>query len=95
MTISEPLVVGYVFGALVLIVSFAATILKLSKPLQDLNINIIKLTTVVSYITKEQDSIKHRVETHGQELDRNKEMLIKHEERLKQLEEVFHEYKQI
>ena len=93
MTINEPLIVGYVLGALVLIIGFAATILKLSKPLQDLNINIIKLTTVVSYITKEQESIKHRVETHGKELDDNKEMLIKHEERLKQLEELLHEHK--
>ena len=93
MTINEPLIVGYVLGALVLIIGFAATILKLSKPLQDLNINIIKLTTVVSYITKEQESIKHRVETHGKALDDNKEMLIKHEERLKQLEELLHEHK--
>lgn len=93
MTINEPLIIGYVLGALVLIIGFAATILKLSKPLQDLNINIIKLTTVVSYITKEQESIKHRVETHGKELDDNKEMLIKHEERLKQLEELLHEHK--
>ena len=93
MTINEPLIVGYVLGALVLIIGFAATILKLSKPLQDLNINIIKLTTVVSYITKEQESIKHRVETHGKELDDNKETLIKHEERLKQLEELLHEHK--
>lgn len=93
MTISEPLIIGYVLGALVLIIGFAATILKLSKPLQDLNINIIKLTTVVSYITKEQDSIKHRVEEHGKELDSNKEMIIKHEERLKQLEELLHDHK--
>ena len=93
MTINEPLIIGYVLGALVLIIGFAATILKLSKPLQDLNINIIKLTTVVSYITKEQDSIKHRVEEHGKELDYNKEMIIKHEERLKQLEDLLHDHK--
>lgn len=92
MTINEPLIVGYVLGALVLIIGFAATILKLSKPLQDLNINIIKLTTVVSYITKEQNDIRQRVTTHGKELDETKLMLTEHDVRLKQLEETLHEH---
>ena len=92
MTISEPLITGYVLGALVLIVGFAATILKLSKPLQDLNINIIKLTTVVSYITKEQNDLKGRVTQHGKELDANTKLLIEHEARIKQMEELLHEH---
>lgn len=92
MTINEPLIVGYVLGALVLIIGFAATILKLSKPLQDLNMNIIKLTTVVSYITKEQNDIRQRVTTHGKELDETKLMLTEHDVRLKQLEETLHEH---
>ena len=92
MNISEPLIVGYVLGALVLIIGFAATILKLSKPLQDLNINIIKLTTVVSYISKEQNDLKSRISQHGKELDENTKLLIEHESRIKQMEELLHEH---
>lgn len=62
--LSEHALIGYVLAALVLIASFAAIVLKVSKPLQDLNINIVKLTTVMSFIVKEQDSLKETVKKH-------------------------------
>lgn len=67
--VSEHVIVGYVLAALVLILSFAAVILKISKPLQDLNINIGKLTTVMSFIVKEQESLKETQKNQGKAIE--------------------------
>lgn len=67
--LDEHTIAGYVLAALVLIFGFAAVILKISKPLQDLNINIVKLTTVMSFIVKEQDSLKETVKIQGKAIE--------------------------
>ena len=67
--LNESTLIGYVLAALVLILGFAATVLKISRPIQDLNINIIKLTTVMSFFSKEQTSLKCIVEKHTEALD--------------------------
>lgn len=66
---NEQTIIGYVLAALVLIASFAAVILKISKPLQDLNTNIVKLTTVMSFIGKEQDSLREVTKKHTEALE--------------------------
>ena len=54
---SEHVIVGYVLAALMLILSFAAVILKISKPLQDLN------------IIKEQESLKETQKNQGKAIE--------------------------
>lgn len=66
---NEQTIIGYVLAALVLIASFATVILKLIKPLQDLNTNIVKLTTAISFIVKEQDSLKEVTKKHTEALE--------------------------
>lgn len=66
---NEHTIVGYVLAALVLIIGFVATVLKLTRPIQDLNTNIVKLTTIMSFLVKEQDNLKERVTEHGKEID--------------------------
>lgn len=67
--INESTIVGYVLAAAVLIGGFIITILKLYKPLQDLNMNIVKLTTALSFIVKEQDHLKERMKKYDEALD--------------------------
>ena len=67
--INEHTIVGYVLAAIVLIIGFAATVLKISKPLQDLNLNIVKLTTVMSFIVKEQETLKESLKSHAEALE--------------------------
>ena len=69
-SVTESTIVGYVLAALVLVIGFAATVLKLNKPLQELNSNIVKLTTVVQFLVQEQKELKQRVSNHGHELDK-------------------------
>ena len=69
-SITESTIVGYVLAALVLVIGFAATVLKLNKPLQELNSNIVKLTTIVQFLVQEQKELKQRVSNHGHELDK-------------------------
>jgi hypothetical protein len=85
--ISEHTIVGYVLGALVLIVGFAATILKLYKPLQDLNIGITKLTTIMQFILGEQKDLKNRVAMHGKALDNITNQLTEYRVKIEQFEQ--------
>ena len=67
--INEHTMIGYVLAALVLILGLVATILKISKPLQDLNLNIVKLTTVMSFIVKEQETLKESLKSHSEAIE--------------------------
>lgn len=84
--LDEHIIVGYVLAALVLIIGFAATILKLYRPLQDLNLGITKLTTIMQFILEEQKTLKTRITKHGQELDKVVQQLTEHNIKIEQLE---------
>lgn len=57
------------------------------KPLNDLNLNIMKLTMAIENM-QEKDKVRdQRITKHGEEIDELKETSLKHDGRIKSLEE--------
>ncbi len=78
--------VGIIIAALVVIAGFVSVIVKVMKPINDLNLNIVKLTAAIDRLIdndKRQDS---RIANHGREIDELKTGFAEHEVRIRTLE---------
>ena len=85
MAINEML--GIIISAAIAIGSFVALVLKVIKPINDLNISIVKLTAAIESLLANDKRQDERIKKHGEEIDRLTLQGAYHEERLKNLED--------
>lgn len=80
--------VGIIIAAIVVIAGFVSVIVKVMKPINDLNLNIVKLTAAIDRLIdndKRQDS---RIANHGREIDELKTGFADHDARIRTLESI-------
>ena len=61
--------VGMMISAIAVISAFAAVIVKIIKPINDLNINIVKLTAAIDKLTDNDKRQDERIACHGKQID--------------------------
>lgn len=92
---------GLVFAALIAIVGFFISIKKSlndeKKPIEDLNLNIVRLNTNFEHMLENDVIRDRRITRHGEEIDEiiekqreNEKTLIKHDMRIGNLEKIGH-----
>ena len=78
--------VGIIIGAVVVIAGFVGVIIKVMKPINDLNLNIVKLTASIDRLIDNDKRQDERITNHGREIDKINIELENHKERIKHLE---------
>ena len=81
-----PDMVGVIISAVVVVGSFVALIFKIAKPINDLNISIIKLTAAIKGLLENDKIQDARINKHGCEIDSLNLKMVNHEQRLQDLE---------
>lgn len=84
MTVNET--VGLIIAAVVVVAGFVGIIIKLLKPINDLNINIVRLTAAIERLIENDKVQDNRIDKHGQEIDKLSLKWENHEQRLINLE---------
>lgn len=84
MTVNET--VGLIIAAVVVVAGFVGIIIKLLKPINDLNINIVRLTAAIERLIENDKVQDNRINKHGQEIDKLSLKWENHEQRLINLE---------
>ena len=84
MAINE--MVGIIISAAIAIGSFVALVLKVIKPINDLNISIVKLTAAIESLLANDKRQDDRINKHGTEIDSINMQIVNHEQRIKNLE---------
>lgn len=84
MTVNET--VGLIIAAVVVVAGFVGIIIKLLKPINDLNINIVRLTAAIERLVENDKVQDNRINKHGQEIDKLSLKWENHEQRLINLE---------
>lgn len=79
-------VVGMVVIAVITLGSIFTVFLKATKPINDLNMNIIKLNETIKNLLENEKIQNKRLDKHGEEIDQLKSLVAIHEERLKNME---------
>ena len=62
-------VVGMMISGIAVISAFVAVIVKIIKPINDLNINIVKLTAAIDKLTDNDKRQDERISCHGKQID--------------------------
>lgn len=78
--------VGMIIAAVVVIAGFVGVIVKVMKPINDLNLNIVKLTAAIDRLIDNDKVQDVRIKTHGEEIDKLKTGFAEHDVRLRTLE---------
>lgn len=65
----EITILGYVLIALITIVGFIVSIIKLTKPINDLRITVQELKGLIESLRETETTQNTRLDTHGQEID--------------------------
>ena len=83
-------IAGMVVIALIAVISFFASIKKSlndeRRPMEDLNINLVKLNTNFENMLKQDEIRDDRIKKHGTEIDELEDMVNDHEVRITVLE---------
>ena len=78
--------VGAIISAVVVIGSFVALVMKIVKPINELNISIVKLTAAIKGLLANDKIQDERINKHGCEIDSLNMQMVNHEQRLQDLE---------
>ena len=78
--------VGMFIGAIVVIAGFVSVIIKVVKPINDLNLNIVKLTAPIDRLIDNDKTQDNRIANHGREIDDLRTKVTDHDARIKILE---------
>ena len=78
--------VGIIISAAIVVGSFATLMIKAIKPINDLNISIVKLTAKIDDLFANDKIQDERIKRHGKEIDELKMESARHEVRLNNLE---------
>lgn len=78
--------VGAVISAFVVVGSFVALIIKIVKPINALNISIVRLTAAIEGLLSNDKRQDARIEKHGCEIDSLNMKMVNHEQRIQDLE---------
>jgi hypothetical protein len=65
----EVTILGYVLIALITIVGFIISILKLTKPINDLRLTVQELKGLIESLRETETTQNTRLDSHGQEID--------------------------
>lgn len=80
-------VIGMAVMGVITLGSVFTIFLKATKPINDLNLNIIKLTETIKNLLENEKVQNKRLDKHGEEIDRLRLIVNKHEEKFKNLED--------
>lgn len=61
--------VGMMISGIAVISGFAAVIIKITKPINDLNLNIVRLTAAIDKLTDNDKRQDERIACHGKQID--------------------------
>lgn len=61
--------VGIIIAAIVVIAGFVGVIIKVMKPINDLNLNIVRLTAAIDKLTDNDKRQDERIAYHGKQID--------------------------
>lgn len=61
--------IGLMISSIAAISGFAAIIIKITKPINDLNMNILKLTAAIDKLTDNDKRQDERISYHGKQID--------------------------
>lgn len=78
--------VGAIISAVVVVGSFVALIIKIVKPINALNISIVRLTAAIEGLLSNDKRQDARIEKHGCEIDSLNMKMVNHEQRIQDLE---------
>ena len=78
--------VGMIIAAVVVIAGFVGVIVKVMRPINDLNLNIVKLTAAIDRLIDNDKVQDGRIKTHGEEIDKLKTGFAEHAARIRALE---------
>ena len=78
--------VGIIISAAIAVGSFATLMIKAIKPINDLNISIVRLTAAIEDLLANDKKQDERIKKHGEEIDRLALQSERHEVRLNNLE---------
>lgn len=78
--------VGVIISAVVVIGSFVALVMKIVKPINELNISIVKLTAAIKGLLENDKIQDTRINKHGCEIDSLNMKMVNHEQRIQDLE---------
>lgn len=78
--------VGIIIAAIVVIAGFVSVIVKVMNPINDLNLNIVKLTAAIDRLIDNDKKQDERISNHGKEIDELKTGFAEHDVRLRTLE---------
>lgn len=77
---------GMFISAVIVLTSLIAAILKFTKPINSLNLNIVKLTDTIHMLIDNDKRQDERIKKHGEEIDGLKMYRENHEQRIIALE---------
>lgn len=78
--------VGLILSAATVIAGFAAAVVKMIKPINDLNLNIVRLTSSIDRLTDNDKKQDERISNHGRQIDALCVRAENHEERIRAIE---------
>lgn len=81
-----PDMVGVIISAVVVVGSFVALVMKIVKPINELNISIVKLTAAIKGLLENDKIQDARINKHGCEIDSLNLQMVNHEQRIQDLE---------
>ena len=61
--------VGIIIAAVVVIAGFVGVVMKVIKPINDLNINIVRLTAAIDKLSENDKRQDERIAYHGRQID--------------------------
>lgn len=82
----ENQAIAYIVLGLLTVGSLFGSFLKFTKPINDLNMNIIKLNATIETLLKNEEIQNKRLDKHGEEIDELKSLVAIHEEKFKNFE---------
>lgn len=92
---SEQEVIGWVLIALITIGSFLGIVMKLVSPLNELKVVIKELTVMLGTLKEHNEKQDLRITTHGKEIEKLQEKLIKIDVRVSTLQDEVKEFKML
>ncbi len=79
--------IGIIVSAVIAVGSFITLMIKAIRPINELNISIVRLTAAINSLLDNDKRQDERIKKHGEEIDRLTLQGVHHEERIKNLEE--------
>lgn len=77
---------GMLLSAVAVLAGFVSIVWKCIKPINDLNLNIVKLTSAIEKLTDNDERQDERLRKHGEQIDELNKINENHEQRIIALE---------